>query len=715
MADQSEDTAAAKQDNAPESSASAPARDYLRPHRRVPGVGVALQRALEATDALFDRLMGSKWNPLYQTGTLTIVSMLSLVVTGLYLFIFYRVGSPYETMREIENQLFFGRWIRAAHRYAADAAVLFTVLHALRMFVQGRTWGARTLAWVTGVGMTGLLLAVGWTGYILVWDVFGLQLALEGARLVDLLPFFPEPIQGQFATKATLGTGFFFINLFLHVAIPLGITFTLWLHVSRTARTTIFPPRAITIAFLVGLVALSIVMPLPLEPEARLDRDPLEFGFDWLFAFWVPLMIGQGPWVTALTWAAGGAVFASIPWWWRPKASERPQVSTVDERHCRGCEQCYLDCPYEAIQMLPRTIGTGSEEVARVTPDLCVSCGICSASCDVLRVGPPGRDGRDQLVSIKGLMNRKAEAKGGVVVFACAQSVRRIQALAGTGVTVVELECAGNLHMDALATALKRGAAGAVVWSCPPRNCQFREGPRWLRERMFHKREAELPESVDRSRLLLVEYGPGEAKEALAEIEAFRARVTGSAAPAALAEPNARPALRVLTAAALFGALGALAATSSWSRSHTDGTVRLAWRQSGGMLEQCRTPSEAENAAMPPHMRRAKVCERRYPDYRVVVRVDGNSALDEVIAAGGARKDRAPQLLYSIPVSPGKHSVSVRVDPVLSPEELAASDQKPLVVDGEVEMEAGAIWMVRPDKTTGLLQLEAPEPLPTTP
>ena len=50
-------------------------------------------------------------------------------------------------------------------------------------------------------------------------------------------------------------------------------------------------------------------------------------------------------------------------------------------------------------------------------------------------------------------------------------------------------------------------------------------------------------------------------------------------------------------------------------------------------------------AALPPHMRRPKVCERRYPDFRVVVRIDGETALDQVVAAGGARKDRAPQLL----------------------------------------------------------------------
>ena len=36
-------------------------------------------------------------------------------------------------------QPWLGRWLRGLHRYASDAAVIAVVLHALRMFAQGRT------------------------------------------------------------------------------------------------------------------------------------------------------------------------------------------------------------------------------------------------------------------------------------------------------------------------------------------------------------------------------------------------------------------------------------------------------------------------------------------------------------------------------------------------------------------------------------------------
>ena len=47
--------------------------------------------------------------------------------------------------------------------------------------------------------------------------------------------------------------------------------------------------------------------------------------------------------------------------------------------------------------MVPREDGKKFAFQSYVNPDLCVSCGICAASCAPMGVGPPGRTGRDQL------------------------------------------------------------------------------------------------------------------------------------------------------------------------------------------------------------------------------------------------------------------------------------------------------------------------------
>ena len=151
-------------------------------------------RLLNAVDAAFNRLYGWRGNPIYQSGTIAVVLLLVLIVTGLWLIFFYRVGSPYDSVARINADIWIGRWVRALHRYASDAAVVAIVLHAFRMFAQGRSWGPRALAWSSGVILFLLVFVVGLTGYVMVWDTFGMRIAQEGARIIDSLPILSEPI-----------------------------------------------------------------------------------------------------------------------------------------------------------------------------------------------------------------------------------------------------------------------------------------------------------------------------------------------------------------------------------------------------------------------------------------------------------------------------------------------------------------------------------------
>jgi quinol-cytochrome oxidoreductase complex cytochrome b subunit len=114
----------------------------------------------------------------------------------------YRVGAPYESVQAIQAQALAGRWLRALHRYAADVAVLAAALHVFRMWAQGRSWGPRTLAWLSGLVLLFLLFVSGWTGYVMVWDEHALILAREGARLLDALPVFAEPLARAFSGSA---------------------------------------------------------------------------------------------------------------------------------------------------------------------------------------------------------------------------------------------------------------------------------------------------------------------------------------------------------------------------------------------------------------------------------------------------------------------------------------------------------------------------------
>jgi len=482
----------------------------------------ALRRPLAVADALLNRLYGWRGNPLYQSGALVVVAFLVMLATGLYLLLFYRIGAPWDSVARIDGQLFAGRWIRALHRYAADLAVAAAALHAFRMFVQGRSWGPRALAWLSGLLLLFLLYVCGWTGYVMVWDAQGQLLAVEGARLLDALPIFSEPLVRAFAGDRPVPSAFFFLNLFAHIAFPIGMALLLWVHVSRLSRPLLLPPRPLLWSSLVLLVAASLLVPAPLGREADLQRLPGPFEADAFYAFWLPLSQRLEPGIAWLGFVSVGALLLLAPLWTRPGAAARPAPSHVDPHLCTGCEQCALDCPFDAIAMIPVS-SNAAGRAARVDPERCVSCGVCAGSCAPMAVGPPRRSGRDQLAALRALESGGSEQPGRVVLIACRRGAGSLAARpAPAGVTLWPLDCCGNLHSSVVEYWIRSGAAGVLVASCPPRDCRSREGPKWLEERLQHGREAELQERVDRRRVRVVHAAEAESRLVLHALAAFR-------------------------------------------------------------------------------------------------------------------------------------------------------------------------------------------------
>lgn len=478
-------------------------------------------------DACFDRLYTSAYNPLHQSGTIAIVAFLTLIVTGIYLFLFYSIDSPYASVARIENEVVAGRWTRAVHAYAADVAIVAALLHAVKMFLAGRAWGPRARAWVTGVLLVGLTLLCGWTGHIMAWDLQGQVVATQLTKLLDLLPVFSMPMSRAFTGLDPVPGSFFFMNLFLHVCLPLGGAVLLWIHVAHLARPQILPPRPLTWSFLAVLAVLAAVVPVPLGPEADLLAVPTGVPVDLVYNFWIPLAWNGGPVLHAAAWGATGLVFVSVPWWWR-KRRGRPEPSSVDADLCTGCTTCYQDCPFDAITMIEREDrGRRSEFVALVNPDRCVACGICAGSCAPMGVGPPQFTGRAQLAREQEQSPARGYAPGTIVTFVCRQSgLSDASRLAELGPGPVRpIECAGNLHTSVIEYALRSGASGVMVLTCAARSAPCREGPKWLFERVYNDREAELPARVDKRRVALVGGSRGEWAAIQAAREALDRRI----------------------------------------------------------------------------------------------------------------------------------------------------------------------------------------------
>lgn len=480
-------------------------------------------RSISRVDSWLNRVYTSRYNPLYHSGALVIAMLLVLLATGLYLLIYYRIGAPHASVERIDAQLWTGRWIRGLHRFASDAAVVAALVHAFRMYAQRRTWGPRALAWVSGVMLLAVIMVSGWTGYVLVWDTHAQLIAAEGARWLDALPLFSEPIGRSFVGESDLPGAFFFLNLFAHIALPIGMGVLLWIHIARVARPVLLPARPVLWGSIVALTLLAIVWPPPMAPAADLLRVPQNVPVDWFFGFWLPLTPRLPAWSVWLLGMLMLALFTAIPWLTRPRPQALPAPATVNERTCTGCEQCVHDCPYDAIEMIART-GDREGMIARVKTELCTSCGICIGSCPPMAISALGTSARAQIEEARAFL---AEAKPGdrdLVIVGCSWSGARAEA-ERSGAKFMSVPCIGAMHSSTVEILLRGGAGGVLVAGCPEHDGRTREGVTWTEERLFQGRAADLKPRVDRSRIRLVQATLGETVLLHESVRAFAAEI----------------------------------------------------------------------------------------------------------------------------------------------------------------------------------------------
>jgi ferredoxin/coenzyme F420-reducing hydrogenase delta subunit len=488
-------------------------------------------RALNRIDAVASRIYTSRHNPLYHSGAITIVMLAVLLVTGLYLLLFYRLGAPYESVARINDQVWGGRWIRGLHRFASDAAVVAAAVHGFRMYAQRRTWGPRALAWVSGLVLVGVILVSGWTGYVLVWDTHAQLLAVEGARLMDAVPILSEPLTRSFTGERELPAAFFFVNLFAHIMLPLSLAVLLWVHVARVARPVLLPSRGVLWGTVIALTLAAVVWPLSMAPPADLLSTPSAVPFDWFYGFWLPVT-ERAP--AGAVWLIGIAlvgVITAVPWLTRPRVEQLPAPAVVDERTCTGCEQCVRDCPYDAIEMVGRTDGRDTP-VARVKTALCTSCGICVGSCPPMSISALGGSGREQIAAVREFLATEQPGADDVVIVGCSWSAASAEA-ARSGAKLLSVPCIGAMHSSTVEFLLRGGAGGVLVVGCAEHDGRTREGVTWTQQRLFDGRTADLKERVERRRVRLVEATLGEQVRLHAAVTSFRADIEELAAQAA--------------------------------------------------------------------------------------------------------------------------------------------------------------------------------------
>jgi quinol-cytochrome oxidoreductase complex cytochrome b subunit len=247
-------------------------------------------------------------------GGISLLMLLVLLGTGL-LEMFYYVPSLEEANSSLQQITFlvpYGLVIRGLHYWAAQALVVTSLLHLLRVVFTGGYKGGRRFNWLLGLSLLVMVLFFDFTGYALRWDEDIAWALKVGTNLLRTIPYAGEALYVLVVGGVEIGRatvvriyGWHVYGLVLASAI-----FTGW-HLFRVRRdggiskaerrgSTISRNELVRRELLAALIAsivlllLTVFFPPSLAPAANFDSLPAEATAPWFF-LWIQELLRRGP------------------------------------------------------------------------------------------------------------------------------------------------------------------------------------------------------------------------------------------------------------------------------------------------------------------------------------------------------------------------------------------------------------------------------------
>lgn len=619
-------------------------------------------------DGITHRYIPDPYHPFTQAGAIANFMFVVAVLTGFALLIWYSpsVHLAYDSVSAMAEKPFTAELMRSLHRYSSDAFMLFVVFHAFKVFFGGRFTGSRWLAWITGIAAFLLIWFDGWLGYWLVWDERSAMIATATAKMVDVLPVFAEPLKASFLTSDSFNSLLFLIVFFMHMLIPIGFGIAIWLHVSRLNRPVFCTNLNFSILLTFSLVAVSLLFPADIEGRADLMTAPEGVTIDYFYLLPVILterLQGAALWLIFL---AGFISVSGIPWLMKRRKKETQPV--VDEIKCNGCMQCFYDCPYNAVTMVPRREGNPkkSEFVAEIDHSICVSCGICVGSCDPVAIDYPNLSPWEMRKKLdRWLDDENRSLEGQYVAFVCGNSAGSsltIDPETGhckemPGYMVNTLPCAGWIHPTLIERSLKKGADGVLVMGCES-DPDYRLGADWLDDRIEGERHPEFrKDRYELDKILFLKMDKPDLKKFLKEAQKFRKDRDKKH----LKNRRVKSTWKMLAAGSVLFAM--IAGATIWPSSagvplpERDSELVISFKKEGAPVYA----DQSGDRRLQSHMQRDDI-QRVESRSDVVVRVtaDGVQVFEEQFRPRGIFRRGYSSGIITIPLDPGSHTLKVQ-------------------------------------------------------
>jgi quinol-cytochrome oxidoreductase complex cytochrome b subunit len=249
---------------------------------------------------------------------------------------FYYVPSLEEanrSLQEITLLVPYGWVVRGLHYWAAQALVITSLLHLMRVVLTGGYKGGRRFNWLLGLSLLVMVLLLDFTGYALRWDA-GIAWALKiGTNLLRVIPFAGDGLYTLVVGAEEIGrpTVVRLYGWHVYGLALIAATFTGW-HLFRIrrdggisradrrgptiSRNELVRREALAaLVTLIVLLLLTLFFPPSLGPTADFTGLPAEATAPWFF-LWIQELLRRGPplWMGVVVPLALLSVLALIPY-----------------------------------------------------------------------------------------------------------------------------------------------------------------------------------------------------------------------------------------------------------------------------------------------------------------------------------------------------------------------------------------------------------------
>ena len=324
--------------------------------------------------------------------------------------------------------------------------------------------------------------------------------------------------------------------------------------------------------------------------------------------------------------------------------------------------------------MVAREDGRKFAVQSHVNPDLCVSCGICTGSCDSQAINLPALNSREVEKHLHVWIDaQQARGVKPFVAFCCAESssaVWRADSEGNStelpGYRVQTLPCVGWVSAAILERTLQRGAGGVLVVGCGEGDPVAREGMKWFEQRMTGRREPKFdPAKADPARVRFVRFDRTRHAELLEVAREFQQQ--------SAARPAKTPRKLVLHIAAAIVLVMSLSAVTfglsnlPYRTPHSSEPELVVSFNHSGVILDARKLTKEELAKRLPHMRAQVNVTRERAPVRLRLQVDGQIVFDQSFQPKGLSKDGPSIAIARLPMTAGQHEVRIEMADTIDP------------------------------------------------